>query len=306
MRTILLLGLLTLIGCSNPKGEKESVSLSKTELEKYDDLVWSAMLHYKGKDFENSLSNFRDAFEIKADQGVSDYFYASAAALNLNKDSLAKKLITDAITKTDASEKYFDNFDEFDPFRVKELFSVIKKNYAKHKAEYLNNLKHPEIYMEIESLLEKDQKVRTESRSKKEIRKTDSINISRLIEINKKYGWQKKQWLLLWHHRSIHRDHNYVWNFFRPFINRKIEEGELRKSFWARFDDEKSMFSEDRVQIYGTYWNNYNQFPIKDIDKVDSLRHTVGLPPLAYMEKVYGLALPEGYDGKLPLRMYKK
>ena len=130
MRTILLLGLLTLIGCSNPKGEKESVSLSKTELEKYDDLVWSAMLHYKDKDFENSLSNLRDAFEIKADQGVSDYFYASAAALNLNKDSLAKKLITDAITKTDASEKYFDNFDEFDPFRVKELFSVIKKNYA--------------------------------------------------------------------------------------------------------------------------------------------------------------------------------
>jgi len=42
------------------------------------------------------------------------------------------------------------------------------------------------------------------------------------------------------------------------------------------------------------------------INKVDSLRHTVGLPPLAYMEKVYDVALPEGYDGKLSLRMYKK
>src|SRR5690606_35255523 len=130
--------------------------------------------------------------------------------------------------------------------------SEIKIDYAKYQADFFENLKNPEIYNEIEQLIEKDQEVREDGRSNEEMQRLDSLNIKRLIEINKKYGWQENQWLILWHHRRIHRDSNYVWNYFRPLINEKIEKGELRKSFWTRFDDEKSMFSKDRVQIYGT------------------------------------------------------
>lgn len=299
MRVTLAFVILMMIGCSIQK--KENGIETKSDFEKYDELVWSGMLNFKDKNYENSLSNFQDAFKIKSDESVSDYFYASASALNLNMDKVAKDLIITAIQKTNASESYFDSFDEFNPFREKQLFSEIKTDYAKYQADFFDNLKNPEIYNEIELLTEKDQAVRTNGSSAEEMQRVDSLNIKRLIEINKKYGWQKKQWLLLWHHRSIHKDSNYVWNYFRPLINEKIEKGELRKSFWARFDDENSMFSKDRVQIYGTYWNNYDQFPINNLNKVDSLRKTVGLPPLIYMKKVYDIELPIGYEEKLPL-----
>lgn len=299
MKIILPFLLFFIVGCSNNEKENETEVKTKSDLEKYDELVWCGMLYFKDQKYENSLSNFQDAFRIKSDENVSDYFYASTAALNINKDKIAKDLIVTAIQKINASENYFDRFDEFNPYKGKELFTDIKINYSKYKSDFFNNLKYPEIYKEIELLVEKDQKVRTDGSSGQEMRKVDSLNIKRLIEINKEYGWFDKQWLLLWHHRGIHRDDNYVWNYFRPLIKEKIEKGELRKSYWARFDDEKSMLDGNDFQIYETYWNNYDQFPIENINKVDSLRSSVGLPPLAYMEKVYDVELPEDYAGKL-------
>jgi len=299
MKIILPFLLFFIVGCSNNEKENETEVKTKSDLEKYDELVWCGMLYFKDQKYENSLSNFQDAFRIKSDENVSDYFYASTAALNINKDKIVKDLIVTAIQKINASENYFDRFDEFNPYKGKELFTDIKINYSKYKSDFFNNLKYPEIYKEIELLVEKDQKVRTDGSSGQEMRKVDSLNIKRLIEINKEYGWFDKQWLLLWHHRGIHRDDNYVWNYFRPLIKEKIEKGELRKSYWARFDDEKSMLDGNDFQIYETYWNNYDQFPIENINKVDSLRSSVGLPPLAYMEKVYDVELPEDYAGKL-------
>jgi len=299
MKIILPFLLFFIVGCSNNEKENETEVKTKSDLEKYYELVWSGMLYFKDQKYENSLSNFQDAFRIKSNENVSDYFYASTAALNINKDKIAKDLIVTAIQKINASENYFDRFDEFNPYKGKELFTDIKINYSKYKSDFFNNLKYPEIYKEIELLVEKDQKVRTDGSSGQEMRKVDSLNIKRLIEINKEYGWFDKQWLLLWHHRGIHRDDNYVWNYFRPLIKEKIEKGELRKSYWARFDDEKSMLDGNDFQIYETYWNNYDQFPIENINKVDSLRSSVGLPPLAYMEKVYDVELPEDYAGKL-------
>lgn len=290
-----------IIGCSNQKKDSGIEADTKSDLEKYDELIWSGMLNFKDKNYQNSLSNFQDAFKIKSDENTSDYFYASASALNLNLNEVAKELIITAIQKTDASESYFDSFKEFNLFRENKLFSEIKTDYSKYKADFTKNLKNPEIHKEIELLAEKDQKVRTDGSSVEEMQRVDSLNIKRLIEINKKYGWNDKQWILLWHHRGIHRDDNYVWNYFRPLINEKIENGELRKSYWARFDDENSMLRGKGVQIYGTYWNNYEQFPIENINKVDSLRTSVGLPPLAYMEKVYDVELPKEYAEKLPL-----
>lgn len=305
MRIFLVFILIT-IGCSTQKRNTEIKTKNKSDFEKYDELIWSGMLNFKDKNYQNSLSNFQDAFKIKPNESTSHYFYASAAALNLKKNEIAKELIITSIQKTNASERYFDNFDAFNSFRKNNLFSEIKSDYTKYKTDYTNNQKNPEIYKEIELLIERDQKVRTDGSSVQEMQRVDSLNIKRLIEINKEHGWHDKQWILLWHHRGIHREDNYIWNYFRPLINKKIDSGKLRKSYWAAFDDEKSMLRGKGLQIYGTYRNNYDQFPIENIHKVDSLRKTVGLPPLAYLKKVYGVELPKGYSKKTPLSMYKK
>jgi hypothetical protein len=294
-----------IIGCPNQQKQDRVETKSKSDFEKYDELVWSGRLNFKDKEYQQSLSNFQDAFEILPNENVSDYFYASTSALYLKNDELAKDLIIKSIQKANASESYFDSFKDFNPFREKEFFTAIKSDYAKYQSDFFNGIEKPEIFKEVEFLKKRDQNVRKDGSSSEEMQRIDSLNIKRLIEINKEYGWQENQWLLLWHHRGIHYEDNYVWNYFRPLINKKIKDGELRKGYWARYEDEKSMFSEKGVQIYGMYWHNYDQFPIDNIDKVDSLRNTVGLPPLAYLEKVYGIVLPKDYVEKLPLTSYK-
>jgi len=306
MRIIIALLVLIVVSCSNQKKENEINTEPKTNFEQYDKLVWSGMLHYKDSLYEQSLNNFQEAFKILDDESTNDYFYAAAAALNLKKIDLAKNLITQSIIKTNVSKSYFKSFKEFDNFRKNEIFKEIDSSYISHQSAFYDQLDNPEIYKEIEILKEKDQEVRKGKIDIEEMQRVDSLNINRLIEINKSYGWQKNQWLLLWHHRGTHLEDNYIWNYFRPLINQKIKDGTLRKGYWARWKDERSMFSEDAMQIYGMYWYNYDQFPIKNIEKVDSLRTTVGLPPLAYIEKVYNVELPKEYDKKLPLTMYIK
>ena len=64
----------------------------------------------------------------------------------------------------------------------------------------------------------------------------DSLNISRFIEITKEYGWKQEGWLLLWHHRNSYGEDNYIWNHFKPLINKEIKEGKLNKEFWQMFE----------------------------------------------------------------------
>ncbi|MGF1556607.1 hypothetical protein [Paucihalobacter sp.] len=60
------------------------------------------------------------------------------------------------------------------------------------------------------------------------------------------------------------------------------------------FEEEKSIINT-KEQIYGLYWGQFDQFPIKDIENVDKRRTEKGLAPLWYMEKVYGIDLPSEY-----------
>lgn len=40
------------------------------------------------------------------------------------------------------------------------------------------------------------------------------------------------------------------------------------------------------------YWNQYDVYPIIDIENVDRRRAEFDVPPLWYMEKVYGIEPP--------------
>ena len=279
--TILFFSILTL-GCST----------TQSDFEKYDKIVWKAMLQYQEKEYEKALDNFNDAFAVLPDENVTHYFYAAAAALHLSKENKAKELIIESIIQTKASQNYYSRFEEFNQFRQLGLFKEIEKNYEDYIAEFYNNLEHPDIYREIDSLIEKDQEIRTKTTSKEKFQLVDSLNINRLIEITQEYGWQKKGWLILWHQRGTYKEDNYVWNFFLPHINREIQNGTVRKDFWAMFEDEEALRNGE-PHIFGTY---YDQFPIKDIENVDARRDSIGLPPLWYINKIYGIELPSDYN----------
>ncbi len=79
------------------------------------------------------------------------------------------------------------------------------------------------------------------------MRKVDSLNIERLMEITKEHGWQERAWIILWHQRGNHDEDNYVWNYFRPLINKEIEEGKISRSFWSAFDQFKQMMKSGNM-----------------------------------------------------------
>lgn len=80
------------------------------------------------------------------------------------------------------------------------------------------------------------------------MRKVDSLNIDRLMEITKEHGWQERAWIILWHQRGNHDEDNYVWNYFRPLINKEIEEGKISRSFWNAFDQFKKMMNSGKME----------------------------------------------------------
>ncbi|MBC8757136.1 hypothetical protein H2O64_20875 [Kordia sp. YSTF-M3] len=281
---VLFIAFLT-VGCNS----------DKVDYETYDKLVWEAMLEYKKQEYSKSLNLFQKAFKIIPNESVSDYFYAAAASLHLNKDILAKELITESIIQTDASKGYFERFDEFNQFRENKLFSEVEADYEEYKSQFLKNLKNPIAYKKLDSLLDKDQQARNSGLTAEERYPIDSTNVVSLIEITKKHGWQKKGWLILWHQRGNFKKDDYVWSFFRPYINQGIKNGEIRKDFWVGFEEQESI-TKNKKQIYGFYTNQFDQYPITDVQNVDKRRKEVGLPPLWYLNEIYGTQLPAGYQ----------
>ena len=98
-----------------------------------------------------------------------------------------------------------------------------------------------------------------------------------LIKITEEHGWQKNGWLILWHQRGSYGEDNWIWAFFKPYINKEIQKGTVPPFFWAKFEDHHSFFKTGKT-IYG-YW------PGKvDPKSVNKARRPVGLPILTEEE----------------------
>ena len=272
-----------------------SCSTQQKGFEEYDDSLYSGLIEYKDQDYKSALKHLEEAIEILPNEDEQSYFYAAAAAFHLNQDRTAENLLKSALEKTYVNQDYLNSFEEFSPFREKEIFKKLDENFSKYTETFYSNLEHPEIFKELDSLLDADQKVRTDGSTSEQMGKVDSTNIARLIEITKEYGWQDKGFLILWHQRGTYNEQNWVWNYFKPFINNEIEEGRIRKSFWAQYEEFENVRKKE-YQLYGMYPHNYDMFPLRDPNNVDKRRDSLGLQPLWAMNKIYDWPLPDNYD----------
>ncbi len=109
------------------------------------------------------------------------------------------------------------------------------------------------------------------------IRNTDSLNIVALIDIVTQFGWQDEAHILLWHQRGNYGQKDWVWDFFIPFINNEIKDGRVEPSFWAMFEDFKSI-QENGSTIYGYHPGKVNA------KEVNAKRSSIGLPQLTKAE----------------------
>lgn len=184
---------------------------------------------------------------------------------------------------------YFQNeVDNIDVYlKVEKLIN--RDQFTRKIRDYLNNYSQEDIKNAFDSLqiaeiskdsikIKKYQKIIFGNGNESErlqndlMIKVDSLNATELMAITKKHGWQPRAWLILWHHRGNHDEDDAFWNYFRPLINKGIDEGSIRPSFWAIFNDFKA-WAKDGGTVYGTHPGVPNDF-------VNEKRKEVCLPPL--------------------------
>jgi hypothetical protein len=128
------------------------------------------------------------------------------------------------------TEDYFANYSEEELVVARQQFVQAQEKGDLVKLEVYKKILFPKVEGKYEELM----------------KRVDDSNIKRLIEITKKYGWQPRAWLLLWHHRTSYQENNVVWNHFIPLINKEIEEGKVSRAFWKPFDNFKKELQKIR------------------------------------------------------------
>lgn len=166
---------------------------------------------------------------------------------------------------------YFSKYGNLDAYLEMELLQ--EKDQVFRYVPYIQDDFSDEELMKFKQLYPHFDKI-----NEKEIDKgfilQDFRNISDLIEYAKKFGYQKGMWLLLWHQRGNYGENNFIWDFFKPFINEEIKKGNVPSHFWCVFDDFLS-FKNTGEQIYGEY-----EFGKINKAIVNTKRKEVNLPPL--------------------------
>ena len=264
--------------------------------------IYLAQYYSADKNDKESLKHYLKAFELNPKAVSNNYLKASSIAFSLKKNKAAKKLLIESIIQEEAPLDFIKGFKELQPFKNTKEFKEIISKYDFYRDEYYRNLKHPFAYFKIKELIAKDQLVRNENVAfTKTMDKIDSANITELINLTEKYGWEKRAWLLLWHHRGSNGDENFVWKYFTPVLKDEIKNGTLNKDFFVDFEEinncnKTGMISTEAIYKLGSAGNcGIKYFDIKNLDL---RRKTVGLPPLYfdYFINNNTSSLPESYE----------
>ena len=242
-----------------------SISFGQTKYDKYEELISKAN-YYRGiEDFGQAIVSYREALEILTPNSSTPFFNLAECALHFKNIPLADEWIRKGISKGGAQIEYLRKYKGFKNIQEKGFYKVIILDYNSLRQQYFSTLENVDVYMEIEEMITKDQLVRkmdtyisdevkedTKVLIKKShykiIKKVDSLNIDRLIQITKEFGWQERAWILLWHQRGSYGEDNYIWNYFRPLINKEIDEGKISRSFWAAFDQFKEIIKTGKLE----------------------------------------------------------
>lgn len=174
---------------------------------------------------------------------------------NIQDKEFYKKIVSDYNT---LRQKYFSSIEDIDLYlEIEELTS--RDQFVRKTGMYLDGYSEVDYQnaggaffkaqRENDTIKAKELKKIVFHKTKEEYKKTtselmqrvDSLNVARLMEITEKHGWQERAWIILWHQRGTYGEDNYVWNYFKPVIDKEIEDGKLSRNFWSVFEQHKEM-----------------------------------------------------------------
>lgn len=281
-KTLLLLLIIPIVGLSQTKYDRHDELISKANKLKNDGNFEQAIDKYKSALkilIPNSSTPFFNIAEctLKLDnnkladtwirKGVSqsgaqmEYLRKYRGFSEIQDNDFYKKIITDYNA---LRQQYFSTIENIDIYlEIEEL--VARDQFVRKIDDYISGRTEEDMENAMNGLREA-QKNKDSIAIKKYrdllfpkpnkeyvklqrelMRKVDSLNIDRLMKITKEHGWQERAWLILWHQRGNHDEDNYVWNYFRPLINKEIEDGKISRSFWYAFDQFKEMMNSGKM-----------------------------------------------------------
>lgn len=268
--------------------------------------IYLAQYYNADKNLKESLQHYLKAFELNPKSDSNNYLKASSIAFSLKKDKVAKKLLIKSIIQEEAPLDFINEFKELQPYKNTEEFKDVISKYDIYRDEYYRNMKHPYAYFKIKELVAIDQFIRKDDEVFKKMEsKTDSTNISELIKLNKKFGYEQRGWLVIWHHRGTYDENNFVWKFYKPFFEQEIAKDNIDKSIIVDFEEFQNSFTSivKQEKMKGALYTmqtlgNLGQTEYFDIKNLDKRRKSVGLPPLYFDHLIYQVPLPEDYKYK--------
>jgi hypothetical protein len=276
----------------------------------YQNYINLAKFEFYKRDYKKSGILFKKAFSFHSADDSYDLLDAAASALYNGENNLAEKYIAESITDHRAPLEFIMGYEKLKNHKNSSFLKELPDQYDAYFNAFYAKRKNLQSYLDADLLMEKDQMIRnlitdldnsaeeTQATKKliyKELDRVDEKNAQELIELTKKYGYQDRAWILLWHHRDeLNDEKSTFWEFFKPIINQEIKNGKLYKSFFTLFEDDNYMTFHHK-QKYGIFPQMYLENPIADIKNVDKLREEAGLPPLSFDIIVNGYPQPEGY-----------
>ena len=266
--------------------------------------IYLAQYYTHLKEDQKALEHYLEAIKINPKVPISDaYLEAASIAFKLKNNKTAKELLTQSITKQLAPLDFLKDFENLQPYKNSAEMKDVISNYDELENQYFRELINPAAYMEIQTLIAKDNLVRENDEIFNMLaKKTDSSNIRQLINLTQKYGWEKRSWVLLWHHRATYKDNDKIWQFFIPYLQTEIANDRLNKDFFVDFEEfTKSLNAHFTKKNDGAIYTlqtlgnlNHNEM-YSDVKNLDNRRKTVGLPPLYFDHIIYKIKLPENY-----------
>lgn len=304
-------------GCKDNK----SKVLTDSERAKYDSLVYIADSLYKSKDYVKSLESYKIAFEINQQEGFDLYNGACSASLANDKDyafflldlALKDRFQNLNHIKSDTDLANLRSSKKWDE-HIEKMTAQLKELESKYNVPLRN---------ELLKISEDDQKFRigladiaekyhnTNNSYKVDsvvnlMNKMDASNLRKIVAILDKYGWVGNSKIgedagtaifLVIQHSDLETQIKYL-----PMMREAVRKGEALANQLALLED-RTALRLGKKQIYGSQIyseeNGKNYLaPLINPDSVDIRRKSVGLNPLTYYLKSFGI--------KWDVKQYKK
>lgn len=290
--TVLIAVIIVACNFTSKNNNSRTSSAQCNYIKEYYQLIYQADVSFLKKDYKACLSSLTKAFNSCNPIEMPMYYEISTAArcsALLRKKDMCFQFLEEAILKG-ATLEMFEKEEIFRKIMEDERWEKLKYEYPKMREKYLKSI-NLNLRQEIIKMIEDDQLYRTSNNKENLIRQNiiDSLNTLKIVEIFNKYGYPNEKIIgnytidnkdvdissLLLHTKDSIRI-----AYFIPKLREFVETGASSPSTLGVVIDQYQLYN-GLPQIYGTYRSrNGTMAQLLNQEKLDSLRTSIGLPPI--------------------------